>query len=436
MAEALVILFILGLIVANGFFVAAEFALVSASRPTIQDLAFGGHRTAQRLSKSLEDPARQDRYIATAQVGITLASLGLGMYGEHALAGWFTAPLERLGMPAWAGVGTLATILSVAILTYLHIVVGEMVPKSLALQKPDKSALWLYPFMRFFERLFWPLVVALNGIGNLLLRMIGVHRERTGDHVHSPEELQLIVEESTQSGLVRRISGRVLQELIDFGELAAHEVMVPRVRLSGVPVGSKRDRLQEIILDAPHTRYPVYTEDMDHILGMIHVKDLLRILLDGRTVTAADARPVPRVPETTTLDTVLDVMRKDGAQTVVVMDEHGGTAGLITMEDLFEEVVGEIDEGTYEPPEIRREPDGGLRVRGTARLETVGEALDLELEHEDVDTVSGLVLAILERPPRVGDVIHWRELRFEVTAVEGHGVEECRVTVEPVHKKH
>jgi CBS domain containing-hemolysin-like protein len=430
MADLLMVLIIFGLVFANGLFVAAEFALVGAPRPAIQELAAAGHRRAAMVLPYHTDSVLQDRYVATAQVGITLASLGLGMYGEHAMSGWIREALISIGIPDSLRPAAAASFFAVAILAYLHIVLGEMVPKSLALTGAEKSALRLIPVMIAAEKIFFPLVFTLNAVGAVILRVLGIAREiGGGEHVHTPEELQLIVEESTQSGLLRRIPGLVLQELIEFSELAAHEVMVPRVRIAGVPVGASTDHLRRIILEAPHTRYPVYVEDRDHIIGLIHVKDLLRIILDERDVTAHDARPVPRIPETTTLDTVLEVMRKDGSQAVVVMDEHGGTAGLITMEDLFEEVVGEIDEGAGEPPEIRKE-GAGVRARGTARLEHVGEALDRYLEHDDVDTVSGLVLAILERPPRVGDVVQFLEFRFEVTAVEWHGVEECLITID------
>jgi CBS domain containing-hemolysin-like protein len=428
--ELLGLLGIIALVFANGVFVGAEFAFIGSSRPKIEALAAAGRRRAKLVLDNLLSPQRQDFYVATTQVGITLASLGLGMWGEPFLAEMIQRPLERLGAPAWLSDHSVTAVVAIAILTVLHIVIGEMVPKAMALAQPEQSAIRLEPLMAASKIAFYPLVLTLNACGNLILRLFGVRRVLGAEHVTTPEELQLIVEESTAVGLLREGAGSVLSELIEFSERNASAVMVPRVHITGVPVGCTTSRLREIIRADLHTRYPVYTEDLDHIIGMVHIKDLLRIVLAGRPVIAQDARPIPRVPETTELDTVLDIMRKDGAQAVVVMDEHGGTAGMITMEDLFEEVVGEIEEDFGEPPEIRKETPERIRVLGTVRLEEVGEALGRELLHEEVETVSGLILAILERPPAVGDLVRYEGLRFQVTEVAGHGVSESVIEVD------
>ncbi|MCC7381493.1 MAG: HlyC/CorC family transporter [Deltaproteobacteria bacterium] len=430
-ADLFSVLIILALVGANGVFVAAEFSLVGAPRAVIQGMATSGHRAAGQIQAILTEPRRQDHYIATAQIGITLASLGLGMYGEPLLASWFATPLRAIGAPTWLVQHSATGVLAIGVLTFLHILVGEMIPKALALAAATKTAIRLLPLMNAAKIVFLPLVFGLNGIGNGLLRLVGIRRAESVEQITTPEEIQMIVEESAAEGLIRSEAGRVLTELIEFGDLFAHEVMVPRVHVAGVPVGCDTAKLKTIIAEDPHTRYPVFQDDLDHILGMVHIKDLLRIVLAGRTVSKGDARPVPRIPESTELDTVLDIMRREEAQAVLVMDEHGGTAGLITMEDLFEEVVGEIEEDAAEPPEIRRENDGRVRVRGTVRLQEAGDALDRALAHEDVDTISGLVLTLLQRPPEVGDIVRYVGLRFTVTRVEGHGVEECIVEVDP-----
>jgi len=423
------VLIVLALLLVNAFFVAAEFAIVGAPKTAIEARASRGDRLARMVQRVLDDTHRRDLYVATAQIGITVASLGLGMYGEHALAGWITARLSASGWVLWLEGHGLASILAVALLTYCHIVLGEMLPKSLALQSAERLALWLTPAMLWVQTLLYPFVVTLNAVGNLVLKPFGVSQQAHGaEQYYTSEELQLIVEESEEQGALRTESGQVLQELFEFGELTAGEVMVPRVRISGIPEGSTPDDLRRILGSAPHTRYPVYEGDLDHIVGTYHIKDLLRLLLNGQSVTVAGARQAPVVPETAPLDGVLATMRRERAQLALVIDEHGGTSGIVTLEDLFEEVVGEIEEGPGRSGP-RRDSYGRLRVPGTMRLDELGQLFDLELAHEDVDSVSGLVLTLLGRPPRVGDTVQYDRLQLDVTAVKGHGVDEAAVTL-------
>jgi CBS domain containing-hemolysin-like protein len=421
---------IIALILLNALFVAAEFAIVGAPKASIDARAARGDRLARIVQAVLRDPVKQDRYIATAQLGITVASLGLGMYGEHVLAEGIYRLLERPGIPAVLLSHTLASVAAVAILTYFHIVVGEMVPKSLALQKAETMALWITPPMLWTKNVFFPLVYGLNAIGNLTLRAFGVRRQvQHAEQYYTPEELQLIVQESEELGAIRSEAGRMLQELFEFGDLTASQVMVPRVRISGIEIGTPPEEIRDVVGRSPHTRYPIFEKDLDHIIGMIHIKDLLRILLDNEAIAAGHARPLPLMPETAELDDVLDTMRRERTQMVVVLDEHGGTAGIVTLEDLFEEVVGEIGEGPVGLPPVYRDPQGRLRVRGTMRIDEVGQEFDIDLEHEDVESVSGLVLTLLGRTPAVGDSVRYDRLLFEVTAVKGHGVEECAVSL-------
>lgn len=418
------------LILLNGLFVAAEFAIVGAPRAAIDARAAAGDRLALNVQRVLRDPRRQDRYIATAQLGITVASLGLGMYGEHVLADALYEGLGGAGAPAWLVSHGIASVAAIAILTYFHIVVGEMVPKSLALQQAERMALWVTPPMLWLTMLVLPLIVVLNGTGNWLLRMVGINREVPhAERYHTSEELQMVVQESEDLGAIRGESGQVLQELFEFGELTAAQVMVPRVHVTGIPLGSTPESVRRLIGGAPHTRYPIVEQDLDHIVGMIHVKDLLRALLQNEAIGPEYARPTPIVPETAPLDTVLSTMRRERTQLVVVVDEHGGTAGIVTLEDLFEEVVGDIDEAPDSPSPLWRDAQGRLRVPGTLRIEDLGQEFDLDLEHEDVDSVSGLVLTLLGRPARVGDSVRYERLLLEVTATKGHGVEECAVSL-------
>ena len=419
---------ILVLVLANGLFVAAEFAIVGATRTSIDHQASLGNRLAQRVARVLEDPREQDRYIATTQIGISVASLGLGMYGEHVLAELIVPWLEPYDDSPWIAAHALASGIAIGLLTYLHIVLGEMVPKSLALQSADTAVLYVSPVIEALEVTLRPLVVALNTAGNAVLRIFGIRRQEVeAERYHTPEELEFIVKESQEGGMLRGESGKILRELFEFGDLTARQAMVPRVRLVGIPVETEIDELRQLVRAQPHTRYPVYAGDLDHIVGSVHIKALLRHLIAGQKITARDARPVPYIPATTAMDDVLAAMRRHSAQMAVVMDEYGGTAGLITIEDLFEEVVGEIEEGRERTPMVR-DAEGRLLVRGTVRLKDVGEKLGVPLEHPHVQSVSGLVLTHLGRPAAVGDVVTWNDVRVEVKTVAGPGVGDAVVT--------
>ena len=420
------------LILLNGLFVAAEFALIGAPRPMVEAAAAKGDRVAARLLRLIRSTQQQDRFIATAQLGITLASLGLGMYGEHVLAGWFEHRLQGIAAAwRWLPAHAIASVLAITALTYLHIVFGEMVPKSLALQYANRTARFVLTPMRALQLALYPFIVALNGLGNFMLRLIGIRRQDAQGTYLTPEELQLIVEESEQGGVIRADSGGLLRELFEFGDLNAGEAMVPRVRVAGIPLDAPASEVRRIVRDTRHTRYPVFEADLDHIVGMLHVKELLRRLIAAEPVAAGALRPLPSVPETMALDDVLATMQRQRTHMAVVLDEHGGTAGVITLEDLFEEVVGDIDEGRPSRPPLEIESDGVMRVRGTVRLDEVGQRWDLDLEHEDVDSVSGLVLARLGRTPVAGDIVEWQRLRVEVLEVRGKGVGLARVTLLP-----
>ena len=416
------------LILLNGLFVAAEFAIIGAPRGAIEHRAQAGERDAARVRDILHHPRKQDRYIATAQIGITFASLGLGMYGEHELAGWFAAWFEMLGGAQWFAAHALASALAVFVLTYFHIVLGEMVPKTLALSYAERTVLRITGPMLLIKRLMLPLVVLLNGIGNGILSFIGVRRELSKGHYHSPEELELIIRESEAGGLIHPESARLLRELFDFGELTARQVAVPRVRMVALPINATAEAAAAIVSRAPHARYPIYERDRDHIIGFVHVRDLLRLLHTGKALEVRDVAPVAFVPETAPLANVLAAMHGARSQLAIVMNKHGDTANMITPEDLSSEIIGATEEAGGRTREWGREADGRLRVAGTLRLEDLAEILGRELSHEEVDTVSGLVLALLGRPPQVGDRVEWHGMRFEVLVVVGRGVGECLVT--------
>jgi CBS domain containing-hemolysin-like protein len=349
------------------------------------------------------------------------------MYGEHVVAEWIGGWLHAFGTAGTVAEHTVASIISIVLLTYFHIVIGEMVPKTLALQYSEPTSLWITPIMQWIRLGFYPLVVALNGLGNTLLRIVGITRTTT-HQVHSPEELESIIEESERGGALDESSADLMTELLALRDTTAGEVMVPRVRVKGVSLNASADDLRQVFSRTHHTRYPVYEQSIDSIVGVVHVKDLLSNLLSSLPLGREHVRTVPFVPETMLIDDVVNAMRSAEVQMAVVMDEHGGTAGILTEKDLLDELVGEMHEDS-EQTEIWHDDEGHLHVSGTLLLTDLGEYLKRELEHEDVDTVSGLVLALLERPPDMGDSVEYAGMRFTVDAVAGHGVENCTVAV-------
>lgn len=416
---------IAGLVLLNALFVLAEFAIIGASKARIESAANGGSGVARRVLEVLRDPRQQDRYIATAQLGITFASLGLGMYGEYALAGALMATLARFGVEADATAHAVATVLAIVGLTYLHIVLGEIVPKAIALQHPEAAALRVSRPMAWTSRTLRPLVLALEAIGQLVLRALGVQREHS---VAAPttDALRIVIEESVEQGELDAEAGTVLEDLFAFSELSAAQVMVSRIRVVGLSLDAPPEQMRRLLRSAAHSRYPVYDGTLDRIVGMVLARDVLRHLLDGTSLSEASVRPIPFVPATARLDVVLTRMRQSKTQMVVVMDEQGGTSGIITSDDLFAEVVGPVSDGESRQASVY-EKAGELCALGKARIEDIAERLGLELAHPEVDTVSGLVLALLNRPPVVGDVVVWEGIELHVRSVEGRGVKEAAV---------
>ncbi len=429
MDSVLVGIWIALMVLGNAVFVAAEFAPIAVPRATIDALASEGNRRARWLRPLLHDSGAMDRYIATVQLGITLITVGLGMYGEHELASGLQGWLGDSGWVSVAASHGIASTVAIVAMTWLHVVLGEMVPKSVALASPVGVALWVTPVMLVIRTVLWPLVFVTERASGLALRALRIRRDAaSAGGYYTSDDLADVVDSSEEAGALTPASGQVLRDLLAFPERTAAEAMVPRVRMIGIPVGATSSEVAAILRRSRHTRHPIYEGDLDHILGAVHVKRLYREnLLGGAPVTAGSARAVPFVPESMRLDRVLEVMHEHGVHMVIVMDEHGGTAGMLTVEDLFEEVVGEIDEGEDALPAFTEQPDGGVTVAGTVRLDELGEHLGLELEHAEADTVSGLVLLLLGRPARVNDRVEYDGLAFTVQAVANRGVRRCLV---------
>jgi len=303
-----------------------------------------------------------------------------------------------------------------------------MIPKSLALQKPDMVAIIVTPCIILTKYSFYPLIKFINYLSNTIISAIGIKREATGQN-YTSEELEFIVKESQEEGLLKKETGEFFRELLDLNSLKAGDIMVPRIKITGIPFDIGKEGLQKILNNDIHTRYPVYKENLDNITGMIHIKDLIEKFESGDFSDVEETRKVPYVPETITLDKLLETMDEYKTQMAVVLDEFGGTAGLITIEDIFEEIVGDFDEGETSKY-MYTDKEGKLHVAGTVRIDEVGEFFNMDLVHEDVTTVSGLILSLLGRPAMVGDRVLYEGVKFKVTALEGQGVKECEVSSE------
>ncbi len=427
-----IIIFILVLV--NGFFVAAEFAIIGVRATELEQLADEGNVLAGKVFAVIHSRQKQDQYIATAQIGITIASLGLAMYGEPAIGHFLEPYLARLlGIePTATLVLSLSYLIALGLLTYLHIVVGEMVPKSLALMDSLRVVLFINGPMHLVQIFFrWP-VRLLNGIGNLLLRLFKIPPVQSHVRVLSPEELELVVSESTEGGLLKEEEEEMIRNIFDFGDRVAAEVMTPRTRVQAIPVDIEREALLKLVTESRHSRFPVYQGDLDHIVGILHIKDLIRQVM--RAKGAFDLRLIlraaPAVPEDQPVETLLAAFKRQKLHMAIVLDEFGGMAGIVTLEDLVEEVVGEVrDEFDQEVEPFVEIAPGVLEVSGEYLVDHLLEDVDLGDEDDlpDVDTVGGLVVTKLGQPPRVGDEVVYGAVRFTVLAVAKRAATRVRV---------
>jgi CBS domain containing-hemolysin-like protein len=426
------------LVLLNGLFVAAEFAIIGVRPTRMAQLADEGNATAAGIRDILADPRRQDRYIATAQVGITVASLGLGMYGEHAIAEWLLGPLESVLHLSENVAHTVAAVTSLSLLTFAHVVVGEMVPKSLALQYAERTALGISGVMAFMKAIFGPAVIVLNAIGNSLLRLIGIQAAEAHGRLYSPDELELIVEESHEGGLLSDNEQTLLHNIFDFSERRVAQVMVPRRRIQAIPLDISEAELRQKVTTATRSRFPVYQGDLDHIVGVLVVKDFVRQQLDqsGEFNLQTLLRHVPSVPGTMLVERLLAAFKRSHVHMAVVVDEYGGTAGIVTLEDLVEEIVGEVhdefDQG--ELPPLHSPGPGVLIARGDLLLDDLrerGVPLPGGPQAPDVETLGGLVVSLLGRVAQVGDGVEVDGATFTVEAIDGMAIRTVRITLPP-----
>lgn len=428
----LVLIFVL--ILLNGIFVAAEFAIIGIRPTRIEQLAEEGSRVAINLREVLRVQGKVDRYVATAQLGITLASLGLGMIGEPYFAHIAEGPLHDWFSIEGDLAHSIALLLGLTVITYLHVVLGEMVPKSIALQNAERAVLVLAAPMALMQAIFNWAITALNKIGLWVLRLLKVPPPSSTSRLHTPDELELIVSESFISGLLEEEEQRLVANIFDFSERRISQLMTPRVHVEAVPVDISEADFLSILFDSNYSRLPVFEDTIDHILGVVHIKDVVHQQVEGRPFDLrAMLHEVPAVPESMYAETLLSLLKRQHIHMAIVVDEYGGTAGLVTLEDLIEEVVGEVrDEFDQdETPPVSVVAPGHLVVIGSLPLDDLDEYVTLGETQHEVDSVGGLVLAELNRPPQAGDEITINGISLRVEQVDGFSIERLAIRFTP-----
>jgi CBS domain containing-hemolysin-like protein len=413
------------LVLANGFFVSAEFALVSVRRTRIAELVSQGNQAAKWVEKALENP---DQVIAATQLGITLASLGLGWVGEPAFS-HLLEPLVRIfpGEIQDEVMHSITAGAAFAIITFLHVVVGELAPKSIALQNPENTSLIVARPTIWTEWIFKPAIWALNGTGNFLLKLVGVEPASGHELVHSVEELKMLVAASAEVGVVKNEESEILHAVFDFGKLLVRQVMIPRTEIMAFEADLNLDQCIEFATRSTYTKFPVYDNVMDNIIGIVHIKDLLRAHRDPARpdcVARSIVREALFLPETVPVRRVLQLFRARRQHIAIVMDEFGGTAGLVTLEDLMEEIVGEVSD-PFDPtqPEIQVFANGTATIEGLALIAEVNDALGIQLDDPHYDTIAGYMLGKLGHIPDVGDTIEVDGVRIKVESMDGMRIE-------------
>ncbi|AEH37774.1 hemolysin family protein [Halopiger xanaduensis] len=421
------------LVALNGFFVAAEFAYVRVRSSAVEQMVAEGRSGSALLADAVDN---LDDYLATTQLGITIASLGLGWLGEPAVAALLEPVLAPL-LPE--GVLHLVSFaVGFGFITFLHVVFGELAPKTIAIAQAERVALLVSPLMKFFYYIFFPGIIVFNGTANRFTRLLGVPPASETDETLSETELRTVLARSGQSGEIDTSEVEMIEQIFELDDSDVRDVMVPRP--DAITVASDRPvaEVRSLILESGHTRYPVVdADDPDQVVGFVDAKDVLRALdassSDSDAITAGDiARDLPIVPETTSVVDLLEQFQRERVQLAAVIDEWGVFEGLVTVEDVLEEVVGDLRDGfDADEPSIDSRGDGTYVVDGGVTVSTVNERLDTDFEADEFGTIGGLVLDRLGRVPEVGDRIEVDDYALEVAAVEGSRVDSLVVREEP-----
>ena len=424
------LLAVLILVALNAFFVAAEFALVGARRSRIDQLAEEGATGARAVQQALQN---LDRYISGTQLGITLASLALGWIGEPALATIVDGALALVGVEPRPGVAhsTAGIATAFLVITFLHIVLGELAPKSIALVAPERTSMILARPLMLFSRVMSPFITVLNNVANALLKVVGVNPAGGGHvSVHSADELRLLVMQARAHGTLNETDSMMLAGVFDFHEKKARDVMRPRTEVAAIPLDASEDAVWKILRSERYSRYPVINDSLDDIVGVFLAKDLW--LHQGPFTLKQFLRAPLFIPDSRPAERVLDDLRKTRAHMAVVLDEYGGTAGIITMEDLVEEVVGDIADEYDAAAREALETDGVLELAGSLSLIDVRSDYRVLVPEGDWTTLGGYVFNALGRLPRVGDRVTIPGCELEVVAMDGRRVAAVRVNRVPV----
>jgi putative hemolysin len=437
----LTILLVVALMIfVNALYVAGEFSSVSARKTRVVQMAEQGKVLARVLLPVLQDRHKLDNYIAASQVGITLSSIVLGIYGEQQIAPRLAPWIARLPFgfdPAASGhvaAAGIASTLVLVLLTTLQVVFGELVPKSLAIQYPERVALTTtLPMKWSAEYLLRPLIALLNGSGFLLLKLLGAESGGEHTHVHSPEEIVILVKESHRAGLIDADERQFLQNIFRSSELRADDVAIPRTRIVAASIDEPISDVLKLAADSAYTRIPIYEGDIDQIVGFVHLRDLFALYrTDPGGSLDRILRPVPFVPETLSIAKVWKRLDEAQSYLAIVFDEFGGTSGLLTREDLVEELFGELqDEFDQERALISPAGEGRIVVRGDMLVTSLNDLLETNLPHDTAHTIGGLVMDLLGRIPRVGDVVEIQDIALRVEGVAHHSVTAVCVTLPP-----
>ncbi|HZK83432.1 MAG TPA: hemolysin family protein [Desulfosporosinus sp.] len=418
----------------NGFFVAAEFSLVKVRKTRLAELAESGSSRAQN---ALDVASHLDAYLSACQLGITLSSLGLGWIGEPAVA-TIIQPLFA-GIAGWNAIytHTIAITIAFSIISLLHIVLGELVPKSIAIQKAEATALATAGLLKGFYWICYPLIRMLNGLANLVLRIWGIQPANEADLSHSEEELRMFVDASQKHGYLDKMEGKLLDNVFEFSDRNASEVMVPRQDMVCIFIQDTFEEIIEVIKKYGHTRYLLCDDDKDHVVGLVHMRDVLRLKeKSGEKNIVEIKRDILAVPEGMPISHLVQRMRSQRTHMAVIVDEFGGSAGLVTLEDMLEELVGEIyDEFELEQPEIQKIAENEYILNGRALLEEVSEMLYIHLEEDTVSTIGGYVFSRIGRKPVKGDTVYSDGFNFEVTEVLGYRITKVRVVKKSLESK-
>jgi CBS domain containing-hemolysin-like protein len=418
---------IIFLVLLNGFFVAAEFAIVKVRSSRIAQMEYQRRKVAQKVLANL------DAYLSATQLGITLASLGLGWIGEPAIAKMI-APLLRpvldyFAFDEWV-LHAVAFSIAFSIITFMHIVLGEMAPKSLAIRQAEKTTLWTATPLDWFYRLFKPFIYILNGAANLTLKGFGVELNET-QQAHTEEEIRMLIAQSHRSGVIDQTELTLFDNVFDFTDRVAREVMVPRVNMECLFLEDPFAENFVEIRKARHTRFPLCGEDKDDVKGIIHIRDVYERIASGETAPQLDqlARPAVVVPESMELKDILRNLQKNRAEMAIVVDEYGGTSGLVTTEDIIEEIFGEIqDEFDDEKPFFLQEGEA-TSIDARLLIEEVNEHFNINIEDEDNDTIGGWLFSELGTVPKVGDQVPFAQWLFTVEEVSQLRIARIMVTV-------